>query len=156
MKDTKITKKIVLKAIGQIIEDVVADAGPVTYEIDGVNVDLDDVMNYVNVTIEQLDTKYANAKKAAAKKANEGDALYNAVAAALTNEFQTIDNFVAAVPAEIQEGEKTVEVTRAKVIARLNKLVKANLAHKEQVKGEDGRKVMTYAAGPAPEEAPQE
>lgn len=156
MKDNaKVTKKIVLKAIGQIIEDVVADAGPVTYEIDGVNVDLDDVMNYVNVTIEQLDAKAVNAKKAAAKKKAEEDALYVAVEGVLDENYKTIADIVNAIPEVVGDGDKAIEVTRPKVIARLNKIVKAEKAHKVQVKVEN-RKVMAYAVGPAPVEETNE
>ena len=54
----------------------------------------------------------------------------------MTDEFQTIDDIVAQVA---EEG-----VTKAKVTARLTQLVKAEMAEKDQIKADDGRKVMAY------------
>ena len=87
-----------------------------------------------------MDNKAAKAKERAAEKKAEGDALREAVAAVLTDEYQTI----AAIAAQV-EGD---DITPAKVTARLTQLVKADLAHKTKVK--DGeRTVNGYAAGPA-------
>ena len=94
----------------------------------------------INHEIELLDNKAAKAKAAAAKKKTEGDALRDAVQAVLTDELQTIADITAKV-----EGE---DVSAAKVQYRLNALVGAGIAVKEQVtvgEGESRRKLMAYA-----------
>ena len=93
----------------------------------------------INHEIELLDNKAAKAKATAAKKKTEGDALRDAVQAVLTDEFQTIADITAKV-----EGE---DVSTAKVQYRLNALVGAGIAVKEQVtvgEGESKRKLMSY------------
>ena len=93
----------------------------------------------INHEIELLDNKAAKAKATAAKKKTEGDALRDAVQAVLTDEFQTIADITAKV-----EGE---DVSTAKVQYRLNALVGAGIAVKEQVtigEGESRRKLMAY------------
>lgn len=134
MADVKITKRAVLEAVKAVAEAGATDFGTVSAQ---------DVIDYVDVTIAQLDNKAAKAKERAAEKKAEGDALREAVAAVLTDEYQTI----AAIAAQV-EGD---DITPAKVTARLTQLVKADLAHKTKVK--DGeRTVNGYAAGPAPAE----
>ena len=128
--EKKITKRDVLTAIKTYAE---------TGEIVGVSIA--DIVNYVDVTIAQLDAKAAKAKEKAAEKKTEGDALRTAVEAALTDEYQTINEILAAVDVE--------DVTAAKVSARLTALVNAGLAHKDKVKTVDGRTLNGYAAGPA-------
>lgn len=89
--------------------------------------------------IELLDNKAAKAKATAAKKKVEGDALRDAVEAVLTDELQTIADVTAKV-----EGE---DITAAKVQFRLNALVNAGIASKEQVtvgEGDSKRKLMAY------------
>lgn len=100
----------------------------------------EDLASVISHEIELLDNKAAKAKEAAAKKKAEGDELYNAVAAALTDELTVISDITAKVGME--------DVTNAKVQARLNKLVAAQVARKEQVtvgEGESKRKLMAYA-----------
>ena len=90
--------------------------------------------------IELLDNKAAKAKATAAKKKTEGDELRSAVEAVLTDELCTIADITAKV-----EGD---EITTAKVQFRLNALVNAGIARKEQVtvgEGESKRKLMAYA-----------
>lgn len=90
--------------------------------------------------IELLDNKAAKAKAKAAEKKTEGDALRNAVQAVLTDELATIKEITDKV-----EGE---DITSAKVQFRLNALVNAGIARKEQVtvgEGESKRKLMAYA-----------
>ena len=94
----------------------------------------------INHEIELLDNKAAKAKAAAAKKKTEGDALRDAVQTVLTDELQTIADITAKV-----EGE---DVSAAKVQYRLNALVGAGIAVKEQItvgEGESRRKLMAYA-----------
>lgn len=100
-----------------------------------------DVIAYVDTTIDQLDRKAERAKERAAKAKAAGDELRATVAAVLTDEYQTIAQIAAQV-----EGD---EITPAKVSARLTQLVKAGEAHKTKIKTADGRKINGYAAGPA-------
>ena len=104
------------------------------------------IAEYAEKTIAQLDTKNEKAKKNQAKKKAE-DALRAIVADVLTEENQTADEIVAQVPATVTEGNKEVEVTRAKVVARLAALIKDGVAVKEEIKVEGTagtRKVMAY------------
>ena len=100
----------------------------------------EDLAKVIEHEIELLDNKAAKAKATAAKKKVEGDALRDAVQAVLTDELATIAEVTAKV-----EGE---DVTQAKVQFRLNALVNAGIARKEQVtvgEGEAKRKLMAYA-----------
>ena len=100
----------------------------------------EDLAKVIEHEIELLDNKAAKAKATAAKKKVEGDALRDAVQAVLTDELATIAEVTAKV-----EGE---DVTSAKVQFRLNALVNAGIARKEQVtvgEGETKRKLMAYA-----------
>ena len=95
----------------------------------------------INHEIELLDNKAAKAKATAAKKKTEGDALRDAVQAVLTDEFQTIKEITEKVEFEGFDG------SQAKVQYRLNALVNAEIAVKEQVsvgEGEAKRKLMAY------------
>lgn len=100
----------------------------------------EDLADVVLHEIELLDNKAAKAKETAAKKKAEADELTDAVAAVLTDEFQTIGDITAQV--------EIPDVTTHKVTNRLTRLVGANLAVKEQISipGADGkvRKVMGY------------
>lgn len=121
--EKKITKK---ENFTKIIE-VLTDAGR------------EDLAAVIEHEIELLDAKSSKAKATAAKKKAEGDALRDAVQAVLTNELQTIADITAQV-----EGD---EISTAKVQYRLNALVGAGIASKEQVtvgEGEARRKLMAY------------
>lgn len=129
--EKKVTKKDILTAIATLISE---DA---SVQIEEVTVTGEDVIDYVNKTIEQLENKANKARERAAEKKTEGDELRTAVAAVLTNEYQPIDAITSAIDME--------DVTKSKVTARLTQLVRAGLAKKEQIKVGD-RKVMGYAA----------
>lgn len=138
MADTvKITKKVVLEAIR-----TAAEAGSVDF---GDVVSADDVIAYADTAIAQLDAKAAKAKEKAAEKKADGDALRAVVEGAVSDELKTID----AITEAVQAVDGYEDVTKSKVTARLTQLVKAGSIHKEQVKTEDGRKVMAYALGAA-------
>ena len=105
-----------------------------------IDADREDLAKVIEHEIELLDAKSSKAKATAAKKKAEGDALRDAVQAVLTDEFQTIADITAKV-----EGE---DISAAKVQYRLNALVGAGIAVKEQVtvgEGESRRKLMAYA-----------
>ena len=136
-KVTKVTKKNVLNVLYTLIEDnCEAQDGDVT-------VTAEDLRNYIDTTLDQLSAKNEKAKERAAKKRAEGDELLAVVEGLLTDEYQTGDEIAAQITDE--------DVTRPKVTARLTKLIKAGKAHKAEAKTEEGKKVMVYAAGPAPE-----
>lgn len=100
----------------------------------------EDLAKVIEHEIELLDNKAAKAKATAAKKKVEGDALRDAVQAVLTDKLATIAEVTAKVEDE--------DVTQAKVQFRLNALVNAGIARKEQVtvgEGEAKRKLMAYA-----------
>lgn len=127
MTEKKLTKKDFYAAIRGMVEGI---------EMVG-DIPADEVLAFIDKTVEQIDAKAAKAKEKAAEKKTEGDELRAVVEAVLTDELQTID----AITAQI-EGE---DITKSKVTARLTQLVKAEVARKEQVKDESGRKVMAYA-----------
>lgn len=133
MVDTiKITKKMVLEAIKSAAEGI--DFGDV--------VTAEDVIAYVDTTIAQLDTKAAKAKERSAKTKAEGDQLRAVVETVLSAELQGVD----AITAQVNAVEGYEEITKSKVVARLTQLSKMGVVRKEQIKLEDGRKVMGYAA----------
>lgn len=108
----------------------------------------DEVIAFIDKQVQLLDAKAAKAQENAAKKKAEGDELREAVYAVLTTELQNIDQITAQI-----EGE---DVTKAKVTARLTQLVKAEMAVKDSVKTEDGRKVTAYKLAEAAEEVEAE
>ena len=95
-----------------------------------------ELVEFITKQIESIDAKAAKAKEKAAEKRAEGDELRAAVKAVLTNELQTAEMILAQI-----EGE---ELTKAKIVARLTQLVKNGEASKEEVKTEEGKKVMAY------------
>lgn len=111
-----------------------------------------DIEEFCEVQIEQLNRKAEKAKERKAEKAAKGDALKDAIAAVLTEDLQTAADITEKV---LDAGE---DVSRAKVVARLTKLVKEGVAGKMQVKV-DKKRVMAYAladAIPADEDEDEE
>ena len=107
----------------------------------------EDLAKVIAHEIELLDNKAAKAKATQAKKKEEGDALRAEVQGVLTDELTSIADITAKIASE--------DVTVGKVQYRLNALVNAGLARKEQVvvgEGESKRKIMCYAIGTTPEE----
>jgi len=99
--------------------------------------DVAGALEFIDHQVELLDAKAVKAAERAAAKKADGDELRQTVLGILTEEAQTADDITAAI------GDETV--TKAKVVARLTQLCKANVAEKEQVKTDDGRRVMAYA-----------
>lgn len=95
-----------------------------------------ELVDFITKQIESIDAKAAKAKEKAAEKRAEGDELRAAVKAVLTEELQTAETILGQI-----EGE---ELTKAKIVARLTQLVKNGEASKEEVKTEEGKKVMAY------------
>lgn len=106
------------------------------------NAGREDLAAVIKHEIELLENKAAKAKATAAKKKVEGDALRDAVQAVLTDELCTIADITAKVEFEGFDG------SQAKVQYRLNALVNAEIARKEQItvgEGDSKRKLMAYA-----------
>ena len=120
--ETKMTKTMWYEALKGIVEGS-------DYE------DKDGAIEFIDKQVEQLAVKAEKAKARAAEKKADGDAMREAVEAALTGDFQTIDEITAKVDFE--------GATKAKVTARLTQLVKAEIATKDAVRV-DGRKLTAY------------
>ena len=135
----KATKREVLVAISELIG---AKSG--ISEINNTGITVNEATEVISGMISQLDHKAEQARKRAAKKKAEGDELRDIVEGVLTNEPQIIDAITAQVDFE--------GATKAKITARLTQLVNAEIATKEQVKTEDGRKVMAYKLAGAVED----
>ncbi len=126
--EKKITKKDVLMAVRKAVEN---------YDIDfGGTVTAADVINYIDTTVAQMNAKNEKAKERAAKKKADSDVLVQAIADVLTDDYQTIDDIVAALD--------TDDVTNAKVAVRASKLAKDGVAEKGTIKLDGGRKVVGY------------
>ena len=127
MADTKITKKDFFAAIRTMVEGI---------ETVG-DIPADKVLEFIDTQVAQIDAKAAKAKARAGEKKAEGDEISKRILEVLTDDFQTgeyITQLVSDIP----------EITKSKVVARLSNLVKQGKAEKEQIKTEDGRKVMSY------------
>ena len=126
---TKITKKEMFALIKEtIITGVMPEA-----------IDEDAIVEFCDKEIAALDRKAGKAKETAARKRAEGDELTERVAEVLSDELTTI--------ADITELIGDEAVSKAKVQYRLNQLVKAGRAVKEEMTVEtDGkkRKVMGF------------
>ena len=120
------TEKITKKGYFEMIEEIVRASDDSRVE---------DILNFIEHEKELLEAKRVIAQAIAEKTRNEGDELRKAVQSCLTDEFQIISDIFTQI-----EGE---DVTQPKVTARLNQLVKAGIAEKEQVKTEDGKR-MAY------------
>ena len=124
--EKKITKKQVFEAL----------IGAVTGMDKVGDIDAETVIATLETAVAQIDAKAAKAKERAAEKKTAGDALRAEIEALLTDEFQTADAITEQVTAK--------DVTKSKVVSRLSQLVAAGVAAKEQIKTEDGRKLMAY------------
>lgn len=123
MENTKLTKKDYYGMIKEILENAEVE-------------NKDELVAFVDKQVEAIDTKAEKAKERAAAKKVDGDALRAQVEGLLTDEYQTADDILAQ-----SQGD---DLTKAKIVARLTQLVKAEIAEKAQAKTEDGKKVMVY------------
>ena len=115
----KVTKKEMFTEIKAVLETVEGS---------------EELVAFVEKQIEALDNEAAKAKVRKAMKIAE-DTLKDTVASLLTDEFQTAEAIVDAIGDE--------EVSKAKVVNRLSKLIADGVAVKEQIKVGD-RKVVCY------------
>lgn len=120
MEEKKMTKKDYFVEIENILRDAKEN-------------DLADVMAH---EVELLENKAVKNKERAEARKIVGDELRDTISNILIDDLQTVDEIVDQIEDE--------EITKAKVVARLTQLVNLNEAIKEQVKTEDGKKVMAY------------
>lgn len=123
---TKITKAMkfeMLKAILEVAEVEEADKAM--------------LVEFCDDQLNALAVKAAKAKEQAIQKKAESDALTSAIADVLTSEYQTVNEIMV----NFAEDE---EITKAKIVSRLGKLVRDNVAEKESVKDGDNKKVVAY------------
>ncbi len=130
----KITKRLVLETLIKAI-----DAGDILLET--YDVDTADVRTYAENEIALLDKRAEKAKERAAKTRAEGDELMEVVYEALGDDFEPIADILSRI-----EGE---DLSAAKVIARMKKLVSAGRAEKAELKikpaeGGKARVLMGY------------
>lgn len=97
----------------------------------------DEIVNLCETEVAALDRKNEKARERAAMKKEAGDALREQIAGMLGNEPMTVEDIVA----EINDPA----ITRAKVVARMSQLVKAERAAKDFIKV-DKRKIVAYTA----------
>lgn len=96
----------------------------------------DEMIEFINNQVAQLDAKIAKAQEKAAEKKAEGDELREAVYAVLNSELQGADQILSQI-----EGNG---ITRAKIVSRLSQLVRDGRAVKSIIKSEDNRKITAY------------
>lgn len=120
MEEKKMTKKDYFVEIENILRDAKEN-------------DLADVIAH---EVELLENKAVKNKERAEARKIAGDELRDTISNILIDDLQTVDEIVDQIEDE--------EITKAKVVARLTQLVNLNEAIKEQVKTEDGKKVMAY------------
>jgi len=130
----KITKRDVLTTLVKAI-----DAGDIM--LDAYDVSAEDVKAYAENEITLLDKRAVKAKERAEKNKAESDELTEVVYETLTDEFEPIANILSRI-----EGE---DLSAAKVVARMRKLVEAGRAEKTELKvkpaeGGRARTVMGY------------
>lgn len=108
----------------------------------------DVILGYCAKQKESLANKAAKAKERAAEKRAAGDDLRDAVQTILENatEPMTREMILAAF-----ENAEELELTVGKVGNRASELVRFNIAHKVDVKTEDGKTKVGYVYGPAAE-----
>ena len=124
MAEVKITKREYFEEIKAIVEAT---------EVENKT----DIVEFIDKQLELLASRAEKAKERAEKKKDAGDTIRAAVLAVVTEDLQTADEIAAQVEVE---GE---EITKAKVVARLTQLVKAELIVKDTVKV-DARKLVAY------------
>lgn len=96
----------------------------------------DEMIEFINAQVAQIAARAEKAKIRAAEKREESDALCNAVYKTLTTEYQSADDITTAL--------NDAEITRAKVIARLKRLIDSASVEKTMAKTEEGKRVTVY------------
>lgn len=120
MEEKKMTKKDYFEEIKTVLEDAKETA----------------LAEVIAHEIALLENKAIKNKERAEARKIAGDELRDTISNILIDDLQTVDEIVEQIDDE--------EITKAKVVARLTQLVNLNEAIKEQIKTEDGKKVMAY------------
>lgn len=127
MAETKITKTMWFEMIKAVVEASDAEQR-------------EGMIDFIEKEQDMLASKVIKARERAAKARVASDALKADIKATLTGDFQTVEQVEAAL-----DSTKYVELTRAKIVARLSALVRDGEAEKESIKIEgSSRKVMAY------------
>lgn len=121
------TEKITKKAYFETLKEIVAASD---------HAERDALIEFIDTSIAQLDSKAAKAKERAAAKKIAGDDLRERIADVLTSEPKSLDDIVA----ELDEDG----LTRAKITARMSQLVEFGRAVKEMGKNAEGKKTTFY------------
>jgi len=126
----KITKRAVLETLIKAIDE--GDIFLETYDVSH-----EDVRAYAVNEIALLDKRAEKAKERTANKKAESDELTEAVYATLTDDFEPVADILARI-----EGE---DLSAAKIVARIKKLIEAGRAEKAElkIKPADGGKTRT-------------
>ena len=127
MKNMNVEKKTQAQYFTEIINMI--------HEMEG----SEEYVQFLRGRIELLTKQGQAAKERKAKKAAEKGELTTAVAAQLDSRLKTRDEITEALEVDFPE------VTKAKVTARLSKLVKNGVAGKLEINVGQGRRVMAYA-----------
>lgn len=95
----------------------------------------EEIHAFIAKQIEMIDAKAEKAQKRAKERKAEGDELRAMVAAAVTDELQTVDQIMESM------GLDDPDITRAKITARLGQLVKAGEVEKVPMTVDKKRKM---------------
>ena len=128
-----ITKRNILEALNTVNFERDIQVGEVT-------VTPDDIKDYIEKSIAQLDVKAVKAAERAAQNKTAGAEVKNRIKAILSDTPMTVGEIVTALDDE--------EITSAKVIARASQMVKDGEIFKGEIKTEDKRKLVVYATSP--------
>lgn len=126
VKVKKMTKRENYVALKEILESSNAD-------------NVVELVEFIDAQIAQLDKKAETAKAKSAERKAEGDELRARVLNVITEDYQTVDDIYAQVPAEADE-----ELSKSKIIARLTQLVNNGDIEKADAKDENGKTKKVY------------
>ncbi len=123
MEEKKLTKKDMFLLVKDVLEESDVE-------------DKEDLIAFVDNQVAMIEKKAEKAKEKAAEKRAAGDELKDLVKSLLTNEYQTT--------LDLLEQIDGVDITKAKVQARVTALVKDGYAEKTDLKTEEGKTVKGY------------
>lgn len=123
MEEKKLTKKDMFLLVKDVLEESDVE-------------DKEDLIAFVDNQVAMIEKKAEKAKEKAAEKRAAGDELKDLVKSLLTNEYQTT--------LDLLEQIDGVDITKAKVQARVTALVKDGYAEKADLKTEEGKTVKGY------------
>lgn len=131
MAEKKMTKRESFETLATLMETVETEKK-------------DELVAFLQKEIALIDNRTEKDKERRAKRQVEGDELYKAVEAVLTETPVVAEDIVKAVLAT--DEEKYADLTKQKVVSRLGQLVKKGIVVKESIKAEDSsRKLMHYS-----------